>query len=525
MGRKKKLDEAQRANLRERLAAKESPTKLAEEFGLSRNTIYRISKESLAKPAGGQQLFGEFGVSGLSRFGGTVHEDYLRVWRSLSEMVPLVKEMLDHPIIGAIIFATEMSIRGAEWATVPASESAVDQEAAEFLESCMHDMSHTWDDHITQAFSMIPYGFAPFEKVFKKRNGLDVEPFSKYDDGKIGWRKFAFRSQDTLAPGNEWVFDPNGGVQGMNQQAPPDWRPVSIPIEKLILYRTTAAKNNPQGRSALRSSYIPYFYSKNLQEIEGISAERMGAGLPVIYLGDGTKPGKTGAGGDFDFAKNVVRDVRMDEQGGVVFPYPKQTTDGRGITFELMSPPSKGVVDFDKAIMRYNRQIAQTMLAQFIFLGMTEQGTQALAVRLTDFYAEAVKGWLKSIASVLNKFAVPQLFKLNAWTGLTGLPEFEIGSVGQADIGVIMEAVLNAVSAGVVEPDEGIERKVRQILEFPQRGTPEGGELLRDINPPVPVPVPGPEPADEIDEEADEELKYMLHRTERLIERALDEAV
>ena len=491
-----KLSVEQRAEIARR-AESESKTKLAEEFGVSRQTIYRTADEFEANKVSLQNAFGEFGVTGLSRFGGSVMEDYDTEWQSLSRMVKLVKEMLDWPIVGSMAFAIEMSLRKAEWTATPASEEKADVEAAEFLDSCINDMSQTWDDHITQAVSMLWFGFAPFEMVFKRRLGMDKEPDSKYDDGRIGWRKFAFRAQDSLAPGNEWIFDENGGIQGMNQQAPPFWRQVTIPIEKLILYRTSAAKNNPQGKSALRAAHIPWYFAKNLSEIEGISAERLGTGFPIMYLGDGTR--KEGTNSDLAFAKQAVRDIRADEQGGLVVPYPKMTNDGRGALFEFMSPPSRGIIDFDRAIMRYNQQIAQTLLAQFIFLGMAQVGTQALASNLTDFFANAVSGWLKTIAETINRHAVPRLFRLNAWTGLTGYPELNVGDIGEINIEALFGAIQSAVGSGVLEPDEGTERVVRQRLGLPERDSPEGGVLLRETKPQPEPQIP------ELDENVDEE--------------------
>jgi hypothetical protein len=177
-------------------------------------------------------------------------------------------------------------------------------------------------------------------------------------------------------------------------------------------------------------------------------------------------------------------------------------------------------VDFDKIIQRYDQRIAQTLLAQFIFLGLSEFGTQSLAVRITDFFSQTVEGWLRAIAQTLNRFAVPQLFKMNTFSVLSGLPQFDIGSVGQVDIMSIMEAVSFAVGAGALEPDEGVERKIRQMLEFAQRGTPEGGDLLADIAPepkfptgPFGVPQPGnPKLAKEIEKKPED-----MSATHRLI--------
>ena len=466
------MDEGQRKQAAERFrVGKESPTKLAHEFGVSRSTIYRLPKPETFqnKQLGPGDAVKEYGVSGLTRFGGNIQEDYLQPWKSLDRMVPLVKEMLDYPIIAATMFAIEMAIRGATWNVTPAGAETADEDAASFLDTCMQDMSHTWDDHIAQALSFVPYGFAPFEVIYKKRLGPDKDPASAFDDGLLGWRKFAFRSQDTLTPGNEWMFDENGGIQGMNQSAPPDWQPKSIPIEKMLLYRTSAAKNNPQGRSMLRGAYLAWYYAKNMQEIEGIAAERLGNGLPVIYMGDGTR--LSGANSDLDFAKQLVRDVRMDDQMGVVIPHPKMTSEGRGVLFELVGPTGGEGVNYEQSIARYNQQIAQVVLAQFIFFGLSERGTQALAVRTTDFFTQAISGWLEAMAETLNLFAVPRLFRLNSneFGGITGFPRIAVGPIGQVDVQRLMQAINIGVTTGLLTPSPVDEAHLRQLLELPEK--------------------------------------------------------
>ena len=482
------LTKKQSRELAERLDKGESPTRLAEEFGVSRTTVYRHKNdapvENLAQDTG-TNLYGEYGVTGLKRFGGSIQDDYEPNWRDLSNMVQIVKEMLDDPVIAATIFAAEMSMRGADWSVVPGGEMDADKKAADFLESCMDDMSHSWDDHITQALSMIGYGFAPFEIVYKKRMGPFADPLSNFDDGLIGWRKLGFRSQDSLAPGREWEFDKNGGISAMIQQTAPDWQARRIPIEKMILYRTTAAKNNPQGRSALRPAYKPWYYSKNFSELEGVAAERMGGGLPVMYLGDDTSRDPSSATSDYAYAIKVVRDVRNDSQAGVVIPHSKMgggAMDGKGVLLELLSPPSRNIVDYDRSIQRYNQQMAQVVLAQFIFLGLTERGTQALAGELVDFFADAVTGWLITLAQTLNSFAVPRLFRLNAaaFTGISSLPTLDVASVRRPDVSKIMQAINDAVGASVLHPDEGTERVVRQLLDLPQADTVEAGQVLSE---------------------------------------------
>jgi hypothetical protein len=105
---------------------------------------------------------------------------------------------------------------------------------------------------VSESLSMLPYGFAPHEIVYKRRLGEQKrdsgKPSSEYDDGKIGWAKLALRGQDTIL---KWFFDEEGNVTGLTQQ-PWFGGLIDIPIEKLLLFRPRAWKNNPEGYSILR---------------------------------------------------------------------------------------------------------------------------------------------------------------------------------------------------------------------------------------------------------------------------------
>ena len=520
-----RLSDDKKVELARRFQGGESATSLADEYGVHRTHVYRIGK--METFAAVKAPMSEFGVTGLNRFGGEVMEDYLRPWQQLQTMVPLVKEMLDYPIIGAVMFAIEMMFRQANWQVTPASEEDPDLEAAEFLDGCREDLSHTWDEHLSQVVSMLGFGFAPFEVVYKKRLGQDKEPSSHYDDGLIGWRKLAFRAQDTVG---KWLFDEAGGVQGMVQSTAPDYNDVEIPIEKMILYRTTAAKNNPQGRSALRTSYIPWYYAKNFQEIEGIAAERTGAGLPIVYLGSDIPTGTNSE--VMTFAKQLVRDTRVDSQMGIVIPYPKMVQSGdragKGILFEFVSPTSMSGFDFKSPIDRYNQQISQTLLAQFIFLGISERGTQSLAVRATDFFTQAIEGWLDGIADTLNLFAVPRLFKLNAtkFGNISDYPSFVVDRLSQVDVEKLFMAIEKATGTKFLLPRPGDERAVRQLLELPEM-TEEDEEREREeyLNPPEePVPPVVVQPKEEEVDLGKQEEVEQNERQIQMLEKLVSDA-
>ena len=198
--------------------------------------------------------FRQVGATGLRRFSGFIYEEFLQEltgWKG----VAVFKEMADNDAaVGAVLFAIDKLVRKVPWRIQPASEQPYDVEAAEFLEQCMDDMDETWIDTISEILSMLTYGYSVHEINYKRRCGAGFDPTmrSKYSDGRIGWRGFPIRSQDSIY---RWQFDDHGGIQGVEQLAPPHYYHVTIPIEKMLLFRTTSQKNNPEGRSILRSAY------------------------------------------------------------------------------------------------------------------------------------------------------------------------------------------------------------------------------------------------------------------------------
>jgi hypothetical protein len=205
--------------------------------------------------------FRDIGSTGLRQFGGWVREEFLPqlIGRQAARTY---REMLDNSsVVGSITYAITSAMRKVEWRTQPANDSPEASELADFAEECRLDMSHTWEDKIVEALSMLGYGFAPHEIVYKRRLGMrpgpDPDrpgknlPQSRYDDGRIGWKRQPLRGQDTII---KWFFSENGQVKGLTQQ--PWIGPlIDLPIEKLLLYRPSSHKNNPEGKSILRTAY------------------------------------------------------------------------------------------------------------------------------------------------------------------------------------------------------------------------------------------------------------------------------
>ena len=62
-------------------------------------------------------------------------------------------------------------MRRVTWRVEPANDSSEAQKEADFADSLRNDMSHTWDDFLVEALSMLGYGYSAHEIVYKRRLG------------------------------------------------------------------------------------------------------------------------------------------------------------------------------------------------------------------------------------------------------------------------------------------------------------------------------------------------------------------
>lgn len=404
--------------------------------------------------------FKQLGVSGLRRQGPYIYEEFLPElrWPNAGKVY---QEMSDNdPVIGAILYLAEMLIRGTAWDVEPASQSANDIEAAEFLKSCMHDMDMSWANTICEILSMLQYGFSFHEEVYKVRRGPEERNpkyKSKYSDGRVGWRRLPIRAQVSL---HEWEFNDDGDVVAFIQSAEPDYKIRRIPMSKGLLFRTRISRDNPEGRSLLRNAYRPWFFKKHFEEIEGIGIERELAGFPVLIA-----PENVDLWNEEDprmvtlkaTAEALVASVRRDSEEGLLLPY--------GWELKLLSSGSGRQINIGETIERYDNRIAITMLSDIILIGNNKTGSFALADTKQSMLAAALQAQLQNIADVFNSKAVPDLFSLNNFVGLTALPKIVPGQIQTPSL---KELALVLRSMGLnIAGDMELQNYLRHILGMP----------------------------------------------------------
>lgn len=420
----------------------------------------------------------EIGSTGLNEFDGVIHEEILRklqwplgnkVWREMSD---------NDSVVGAILFAVEMLIRGVKWDVESADEDdATSNERKDFVISMMDDMEKPFSEVINDILSFLPFGFSVHELVYKRRNGPQKNKRfnSKFNDGNWAWRKLPSRAQDTI---QRWVFkEPKNGVpsnelKGLVQLPPQGGNEVVIPAERFLLFRVNSKKDNPESRSVLRNAYRAWFFKKRIEEIEAIGIERDLAGVPIalmppVYMEDSATADQKAV---LAAVKEIVTSIRNNEQSGIVFPLAYDENGNKLFDFKLLGREngSGKAFDTEQVIQRYDKRIAGTILADFILLGQQSVGSFALSDNKTKLFASAIGAWLESIASVFNSQALPRLWSLNDWNPAT-MPKVVFGDIEKRDLEQLGDYFSKLTSSGTIMPDEDLENWLRAQADAPKR--------------------------------------------------------
>jgi hypothetical protein len=443
----------------------------------------------------GSALGQELGRSGLRQSGGIIQEEFVLDLRGRRGMKTYA-DMGTDPVCAAMLFALGMTVRSVGFDVQAADDGNAAGEAKQFVEECMGDMSHSFDDTISEACTMFQFGFAPLEIVWKLRRGPDEEPEyrSKFTDGRIAPRKMPLRKQETLW---RWDFDETGGIQAFQQDlsgtglqaggvSAAGLSPygvsgagnvATIPIERLLLFRTSVVANNPEGVSVLRGAYRPWWIRRRIEEFEAIGVERDLAGLPYLKAPSRIMSPNALVEEKLMLASlvDMLRQVRRDTREGIILPSDRDDKGNLDYELTLLSSSGQKAIDTDKIVSRHAKFMAMTILADFIFLGQQSVGSYALSTDKTELFNVAATTWAANIAEIFNRHWLPRMWRLNGLPVET-MPKIAAGNASKFTLKDLAAYVTALAGAGMpLFPDPDLENFLREAAGMPP--APEDGVI------------------------------------------------
>ena len=416
----------------------------------------------------------EVGFSGLRVTNKQILEEKNRVFRH-PDFLKVVSEMTTDPTISAALNVYKMMIGRVEWKVKPVVGATPQQiERAKFVQSCMYDMDGGWSSFISEVLTYLPYGFSIVEKVFRRRlkkNG------SKHNDGLVGISRLSPRGQDTI---RYWYFTDDGrdltgvgqsivnlenGYRYTNLTSDTDGT-ILLPRDKFLLFSADSVKSNPQGRSILKSVFLPFKQLTLLKDqlMVGVSKDLQGiptVGLPPKFLDANAAPEDKAV---YESFKQMVNGLADGTQRGVIMPlmYDPETKQSM-FTLDLLEAKGGKSFDIPAIIKTLQNDILVALSVDVITLGSDTNGSFSLADSKTNLLSMQLEYRLKEIQEVLNKDLMLWLHKLNGWD-TDAMPTFEFGDLAEVDSEAFSKAIQRCASVGLINIDHQVLNKIREVI-------------------------------------------------------------
>jgi hypothetical protein len=389
-----------------------------------------------------QSPFRTYGSTGTRFFSGFItDEEYLADLQGWKGIAVYDKMRRNDAQVHGTLYAIKLPIRQAKWYMEPASDSPQDKEIAERIsKNLFKEMTITWDDFLRQALTYTDFGHSVFEKVFKL-----------YDDGKILLQKLAPRLQKTIY---RWYTDKNDSFSGIQQYVQSgdggSFEYIDIWREKLVTFVNDQEGNNFEGLSVLRSAYKHWYIKDKLYKIDAIGHDRWASGIPYLIEGENT------SNDDRKRAATVLENLHSRENSYANVP--------NGYEFGLFEKNSSNA-SIVKSIQHHNEEIAKNILAQFINLGTTSTGSNALGEAFEELFMQSLNAIADYTEERINRFVIRQLVDMN-WGEDVEAPRLKHGRI-MLNYGKWVEGLAKIGLSNAVTRDNEIEQVIRETAGLP----------------------------------------------------------
>jgi hypothetical protein len=411
----------------------ESPVKLPAEN--SQNT-----KESLPLKKAFPRA--ELGDTGVRSSKGNITEEYNPNLQGIQAIKVYDEMRRSDGTVRAAMLVTSLPIRRAKWFINPTTQEEKDKEVAEFVERALFEwIDSSWDDIVRQALLMLPFGVMLFEKVYGVKD----------HDGKtyVTIEKLAPRLPKSI---NSWeLTDGTFGIQQYRQ----DGQMAQIPGSKLLIFVNEKEGDNWWGTSMLRAAYRHWYHKDVFYKIDGVAFERQGLGVPLIKMPKGY------TASDEAKAIQAAENLRSSESAYLILPPDYEA--------EFMNMGASTTRDPQNSINHHNKQILQSVLAQFLELGQTQSGggSRALSEDQTDLFLKAMEAIAHNIVTVINKDLIPELVDMN-YDDVTIYPKLDFSGISRTDVTALGTAFAQLVTAKGITPTMKDEVYLRALLGLPE---------------------------------------------------------
>lgn len=378
--------------------------------------------------------------------------------------------------VRAALMAVMLPILGAPWHVQERSDDPRDMLAQQIVQASLFEQI-SFDDFARQALTFLPFGFSLFEQVF----GVGDVEGRQY----VLLNDMGFRKQTSLM---RWIMETTN-EPGITQTLQGGGK-AEIPDIKLTRFTFEQEGDNYEGRSLLRAAYKHWYMKTEMELIDGMRHEKQGLGILKIRTPNTAKEE------DKEVARDIAREQRGNESNYI--------EEEEGYSFDFMDMKARTTTDIVPSIQYHNRQILQSVLAQFLDIGSQgSSGSYSASGNQLDLFYKAEEAIAKEFREPINNTVIRNICDLN---GLAGhYPTLEYGRIDSDSVQILSEALNKLYTSGAITPDPDTEQYIREFLHLP----PMTDEMIANYdeirakrkNPSVAPQVGQPAPDQEVEDD------------------------
>ena len=422
-------------------------------------------------------MYSVYGISSVVDTNGAVEDYYdLDIPKALvgKEKYHTLRKMSFNSTIASVLFLQRCLMMSASWRVKPATGQSENDEVVLLFRTIMDDMSQSWGTFMNKISMFLLYGWSAAEIVLKRR----APDNSRFPDGKVGIANLRVLPHSKF---KRWEVNKSGDLVGMTQQGNiyTDFKDVTIPIEKLLIFNAFCDDDSPEGRSLFTGAYEDWVTYNISQSSLRTGMIRNLVGIPLISIpgeiferaADPTTEEGRQARRIIEEYKNIGSKINKNDVSSFVIPSDGFRDNGvmngtKQYDIKLLSLSGQSLVDVNSAQTQLRANMARVVIGDFLQIGTSGRtGSYSLGNTRQEMFARSINAINKNIAdNVFNNKLIPLIGRLNL-LDTTRLPTIEPEDVNPMDIKTIADALAQLQLAGSeIFPDEVALSQIRDKL-------------------------------------------------------------
>lgn len=411
--------------------------------------------------------FGSRGISGTQLSGGVITGLEQNPRLTGLNWVQEAEEMLrTDPIVRRSWHMLRQTLLSASWRWVPGIEGdEVADELARFANECWGldghsgQMVNSWEEQLAYLFEFVPLGYRYAEEIY--RVGPDSE-------GRVRVWLSHYADREPSAH-QKWLSRDNQHLDGVIQNTVGmTYTPEPIPANKLLLLTLNKTGSNFEGVGMLRPVWWWWRTKQRVANLMCVGLDRWAVPTPKVKV-DRSQAEQLGlTDGDIDA---MINDAEGQAQS-FISAEQSYLVENAAVSFDTYAAQPNLYADGPiNIITKCDSQIAAAFLTQFADLGNTETGARSVgeihlsvfrraAINLCDIVAGQVSG-----ADRRGGGTIGRLIRWNYGSvDPSKLPRLTHTGLDTDDLADSMAMLPNLVTAGLLTPDDELERALRDRL-------------------------------------------------------------